>query len=320
MAQRVPDYNEIGGEPSGYKDGHPYKIAVQPDSHGNPGIWHVYQDRSKDAFIAGGMDTPAPAPAAPIPAPPAPTPPAPSNPTGGTQAPDGAAPPTATATAGPAEAVPVATPDSSVVLHPDSVATVVADAPSAPATATPDSDQTATGSLGQASASASATPTPAQDLHVSDDGGLHTTSPQSQSQSVVPGGSTYTVAPGDTLSAIAAAHSVELSQLEALNPGITDPNLILPGQQINLGDASNSPIQVATAAPASATPGVDPSFPTTSTYDTNTTAVDTSNAQRVPGWVGAAAEAVSDPVEQVIQAASATQAQTDPLRIEDNRH
>jgi LysM repeat protein len=382
MAQRVPDYNEIGGDPSGYKDGHPYKIAVQPDSKGNPGVWHVYQDRSRDVFIAGGMSAPPAAPAAPIPAPPA----APANPTGGSQqAPDTAAAPAATATAAPAESVPtisaagshkqvgyVEITSSSITgkssfedikkalggaLPPDTNKThgsvhydksyytvsgtldsdgnkgtwhiysdntrefvpspkteiaqpldmdfpdsrsVVASTSSSPGTPNADGQHDSAPSFsGQ---SAAATPAPAPDAPV------------------VPGGSTYVVVPGDTLSAIAAAHSVELSQLEALNPDITDPNLILPGQQINLGDASTSSIQVATAAPASVAPGVDPSFPTTSSYDANAAEAGRAAAEKVPGWVGTAADTVKDPVDQVIQAAAASsQAQTDPLKIDDNK-
>ena len=44
----------------------------------------------------------------------------------------------------------------------------------------------------------------------------------------------YTVVEGDTLSGIAASHKLTLSQLEALNPQIKNPNLIKPGQKIYL--------------------------------------------------------------------------------------
>jgi len=47
-------------------------------------------------------------------------------------------------------------------------------------------------------------------------------------------GSSYTVKSGDTLSAIAAAHGVSLQSLIAANPQITNPNLIYPGQSINI--------------------------------------------------------------------------------------
>src|SRR5947199_8524101 len=45
---------------------------------------------------------------------------------------------------------------------------------------------------------------------------------------------TYIVQPGDTLSGIAERFGVSLSDLEAANPKITDPNAIFPGQVINI--------------------------------------------------------------------------------------
>ena len=44
----------------------------------------------------------------------------------------------------------------------------------------------------------------------------------------------YVVAPGDTLSGIAGRFGVMLGALEAANPQITDPNLIVPGQVIRI--------------------------------------------------------------------------------------
>jgi LysM repeat protein len=44
----------------------------------------------------------------------------------------------------------------------------------------------------------------------------------------------YVVQRGDTLSAIAESHRVFLSALEAANPQIQNPNLILPGEHINI--------------------------------------------------------------------------------------
>lgn len=51
-----------------------------------------------------------------------------------------------------------------------------------------------------------------------------------QNQSLAP----YTVAKGDTLSAIASKNNMSLAQLEQLNPQISNFNLIQPGQQVNL--------------------------------------------------------------------------------------
>ncbi len=48
------------------------------------------------------------------------------------------------------------------------------------------------------------------------------------------GGNTHVVQPGDTLSQIAALYGTTVAQLLALNPDITDPDLIFPGQVIQL--------------------------------------------------------------------------------------
>src|SRR5436305_10017814 len=45
---------------------------------------------------------------------------------------------------------------------------------------------------------------------------------------------TYVVQQGDTLSGIAQEFGVSLSDLEAANPQITNPDLIFPGQVINI--------------------------------------------------------------------------------------
>jgi len=74
------------------------------------------------------------------------------------------------------------------------------------------------------------------------------------------GGSTpasnYTVKSGDTLWDIAKAHGVSLQSLIAANPQISNPNLIYPGQKINIpGGSSSGSGSVGGAAPAnSATP------------------------------------------------------------------
>jgi LysM repeat protein len=53
----------------------------------------------------------------------------------------------------------------------------------------------------------------------------------------VASGATYTVVSGDNMTEIAQNNNIPLSQLEALNPQIEDPDLIFPGQSINLGGA-----------------------------------------------------------------------------------
>ena len=49
-----------------------------------------------------------------------------------------------------------------------------------------------------------------------------------------PGGKTYTVEFGDSLDSIAGKFGVSVEALEAANPQITDPNLIFPGEVINI--------------------------------------------------------------------------------------
>ena len=49
-----------------------------------------------------------------------------------------------------------------------------------------------------------------------------------------PAGHTYIVAPGDSLSSIAARFGITLTTIKALNPGISDPNLIDVGQVVNI--------------------------------------------------------------------------------------
>jgi spore coat assembly protein SafA len=50
---------------------------------------------------------------------------------------------------------------------------------------------------------------------------------------------TYVVQQGDTLSGIAQKFGVSLSDLEAANPQITNPDLIVPGQLINIPDSGS---------------------------------------------------------------------------------
>jgi LysM repeat protein len=61
------------------------------------------------------------------------------------------------------------------------------------------------------------------------------TPPATQTPPQSPSGGSYTVVSGDTLSQIARRNGTTVQQLQALNPSITDPNLIRVGQSINLG-------------------------------------------------------------------------------------
>lgn len=68
----------------------------------------------------------------------------------------------------------------------------------------------------------------------------------------------YTVQSGDTLSQIAVNCGIPLADMIAANPAIPDPNLIQPGQQVNIPAAAAAapvlvePTPVPTAAPAAA--------------------------------------------------------------------
>jgi LysM repeat protein len=68
---------------------------------------------------------------------------------------------------------------------------------------------------------------------------------------VIPKIVTYVVQAGDTMSSIAAAHHLTLAALEAANPQASNPNLIQPGQVLNLtGGSSSSAPPTTTPAPA----------------------------------------------------------------------
>lgn len=51
---------------------------------------------------------------------------------------------------------------------------------------------------------------------------------------------TYVVQPGDTMSAIAAAHNISLTALEAANPQVPNPNLIHQGEVLNISGGITS--------------------------------------------------------------------------------
>jgi hypothetical protein len=73
----------------------------------------------------------------------------------------------------------------------------------------------------------------------------------------------YLVQPGDTLSGIAASHSVSLAAVEAANPHISNFNLIFAGQTIELpsGSSATAVISGSQAAPAQQSVSVKQSVP-----------------------------------------------------------
>jgi hypothetical protein len=73
----------------------------------------------------------------------------------------------------------------------------------------------------------------------------------------------YLVQPGDTLSGIAASHSVSLAAVEAANPHISNFNMIFAGQTIELpaGSSAAAVITGSQAAPAQQSASVRQSVP-----------------------------------------------------------
>jgi LysM domain len=73
----------------------------------------------------------------------------------------------------------------------------------------------------------------------------------------------YLVQPGDTLSGIAASHSVSLAAVEAANPHVSNFNLIFAGQSIELpsGSSAATAITGTQAVPAQQSASVQHSVP-----------------------------------------------------------
>jgi hypothetical protein len=73
----------------------------------------------------------------------------------------------------------------------------------------------------------------------------------------------YLVQPGDTLSGIAASHSVSLAAVEAANPHISNFNLIFAGQTVELpvGSSATAVISGGHAVPAQQSASVQRSVP-----------------------------------------------------------
>jgi LysM repeat protein len=93
---------------------------------------------------------------------------------------------------------------------------------------------------------------------------------------------TYTVKPGDTLSGIASANNVSLSQLESFNPQITNAGLIKPGETINLsgGAASgtSSSVNLGTGSSVSGTSNTSGTSSSTSSSGTGSTTTGTNSS------------------------------------------
>jgi LysM repeat protein len=60
----------------------------------------------------------------------------------------------------------------------------------------------------------------------------------------------YLVQPGDTLSGIAASHGVSLAAVESANSNLGNPNLIYPGQTVEIPGGSSTQTSQAQSAPA----------------------------------------------------------------------
>jgi hypothetical protein len=90
----------------------------------------------------------------------------------------------------------------------------------------------------------------------------------------------YLVQPGDTLSGIAASHSVSLAAVEAANPHISNFNLILAGQSIELpqGSSAAAAITGAQAVPAQQSASVKQSVPVQQSAPTHTSPSSTASA------------------------------------------
>lgn len=73
---------------------------------------------------------------------------------------------------------------------------------------------------------------------------VHIPGSQAQAHDLVqvppPHALTYVVQPGDSMSAIAAAHNISLGALEAANPQVINPAVIHPGQILNLTAGSST--------------------------------------------------------------------------------
>jgi spore coat assembly protein SafA len=122
-------------------------------------------------------------------------------------------------------------------------------------------------------------------------------------------GAIHTVAAGDTMWDIAQANHMSLDDLKALNPQIKNPNMIYPGDQINLGGTDAG----ATGADAGG------AFPTTSSYENTEDETTSEEPDEVVGWGGNGANVAPDPASTAFKLSAAT-SNTDPLKINHNKN
>ncbi|MCL4254257.1 MAG: LysM peptidoglycan-binding domain-containing protein, partial [Anaerolineae bacterium] len=85
------------------------------------------------------------------------------------------------------------------------------------------------------------------------------TTPAPATATPVPSGNTYAVQRGESLGRIAARYNTTVAAILAVNPNITNPNIVYVGQVINLPSTDGTTVQPQTTeqAPAQATPAVD---------------------------------------------------------------
>jgi hypothetical protein len=95
----------------------------------------------------------------------------------------------------------------------------------------------------------------------------------------------YEIKPGDTLSGIAQQFGITLQALLDANQQVTNPNVIVVGQKINIPDTGPQPAVVAAAGHAATYDGVHPAPETVSTNRSNSVQAPLTNlaGQRDPG-------------------------------------
>jgi LysM repeat protein len=108
----------------------------------------------------------------------------------------------------------------------------------------------------------------------------------------------YLVQPGDTLSGIAASHSVSLAAVESANSQLSNPNLIYAGQTLEIPKTSSA-AQASTAAQASATPRSYTASPSSSSQSASSAGSPSSTSSTVTqasssGSAGYSSSSLSD--------------------------